>query len=177
MGRNLALNLNDQNLPLVTYSYSEPEREQVAGEHPSLVIADSLTQFVAQLGAPRVIFLMVTAGNAVDEVIDSLLPMLTDGDVIIDGGNSFYPDTERRVAYCAEHGVNFVGVGVSGGAEGARYGASVMIGGTPESFQLAEPMYAGLACEVGIKSRHFIAGISCFTNEACKVRVVPICIL
>ena len=149
MGHNLALNLSDSGVALTCYSYSETERNEIAQAFPQLEIAESLQDMLKALGERRVVFLMVTAGDAIDQVLAELMPHLSQGDVVIDGGNSNYLDTERRAAACAQENVNFIGVGISGGAEGARHGASVMIGGDQTSFTIAEPMFSAMACEVG----------------------------
>ena len=158
MGRNLAANLFTQGLAIQTYSYGAEERSAVAAEFAGLPIKDDLDEFLQALAQPRTIMLMVTAGAAVDEVLDDLLPRLEVGDTIIDGGNSLYLDSERRVGFCADRGVHFIGAGISGGEEGARHGASIMVGGDLERFQRVEPMIAALATNVGEASCHGYLG-------------------
>ena len=140
MGRNLGLNMVDQGIDVTGFSISAPERHAAT---PGLPVCDSLAALVETLQAPRVLFLMVTAGEAVDQVITELLPLLQPGDVIIDGGNSHYLDTERRAATCRASNVDFLGVGISGGAAGARHGASVMKGS--ERMPMLEPLFAAIA--------------------------------
>ena len=95
----------------------------------SIVGAHSIEEFVSKLKSPRRVMLLVQAGKAVDDYIETLLPLLEKGDIIIDGGNSHFPDSNRRTQYCASKGLRFIGSGVSGGEEGARYGPSMMPGG------------------------------------------------
>ena len=96
--------------------------------------AHSIEELVAALKRPRRVMLMVKAGDTVDQMIEQLLPHLEKGDIIIDGGNSHFPDTNRRTKALAEKGILFIGTGVSGGEEGARFGPSIMPGGNPEAW-------------------------------------------
>ena len=148
MGRNLAWNLHGQSISIATYTVSETEKREVLGVTPELIVADNLEQLVAGLAKPRVVFLMVTAGDPVDQVLEQILPLLSEGDVVCDGGNSHYQDTERRAEACAALGIAYLGTGVSGGEEGARNGASVMVGGEQSAFVTAEGLFAALSCEV-----------------------------
>ena len=142
MGRNLALNMADHDIDLTVFSISQEERDAVQAQ---LNVADSMQALVRKLAPPRVLFLMVTAGEAVDLVLEELLPHLEKGDSVIDGGNSNYLDTERRSKFCANSEINFVGVGISGGEEGARNGASVMVGG--DQFEHLDALFAAIATE------------------------------
>ena len=142
MGRNLALNMADHGIDVTVFSISEEERNAVQA---NLKVSDSIHALVEELATPRVLFLMVTAGEAVDLVLEELLPLLSAGDSVIDGGNSNYLDTERRVSACRLEGINFVGVGISGGEEGARNGASVMVGG--DQFDHLDRLFAAVATE------------------------------
>ena len=144
MGRNLAENIVDSGLSLSVYSISAEERAAMPAK-PGLRVCASQQELIEGLEGPRTVLLMVTAGAAVDEVLRSLLPNLDADDIVIDGGNSHYQDTQRRVALCAESGVHFVGVGISGGEEGARTGASIMVGGPRERFHRVEPLFAVVA--------------------------------
>ena len=133
MGRNLALNLAGQGFAVAGCD-SDAEMcaafaDALAADGGEGAAHSSLSDMVATLARPRRILLLVPAGAAVDEVITALLPMLDAGDVLVDGGNSHYPDTGRRAAHMEGSGVRFLGVGISGGAEGARLGASIMAGG------------------------------------------------
>ena len=145
MGRSLALNMRDHGINVSAFSISAEERTASAAEVP---VNDSLPELVAGLAAPRVVFLMVTAGQAVDELVQQLLALLSPDDIIIDGGNSHYLDTERRAKLCSGAGVRFLGVGISGGEEGARHGASVMVGGDEASFAATESLFAAIATQV-----------------------------
>ena len=116
--------------------------------HDALPISTSdVKTFVESLTTPRKIMLLVPAGKIVDSVIEGLLPHLDQGDIIIDGGNSFYTDTDRREAYLKEKGINFFGAGVSGGAEGARKGPSIMPGGSKEAYQHVKPIFEAVSAK------------------------------
>jgi len=108
-----------------------------------------LAEFVASLAKPRTVMLMVKAGAPVDAVIEQLVPLLDAGDIVIDGGNSLYTDTERRSAALAAKGLRFVGTGVSGGEEGARKGPSIMPGGPASTWQVLRPIFESIAARVG----------------------------
>jgi 6-phosphogluconate dehydrogenase len=114
----------------------------------ALVACDTLQAFVASLKTPRKIQLMVQAGAAVDAVIEQLLPLLDQGDIVIDGGNSLYTDTERRDAWLTPLGLRFVGAGISGGEEGARKGPSIMPGGPASTWAEIKPVYEAIAARV-----------------------------
>ncbi len=151
MGQNLVLNLNDRGfrvavsnrtLSKVTDFLEGPARgTRVLG-------ATSLEELVHLLSRPRRIMLMVRAGTAVDELIEQLLPFLEDGDVLIDGGNSHFKDTQRRVAALRQRGIHFLGMGVSGGEEGARHGPSLMPGGSPEAWPAVQETFQAIAARV-----------------------------
>jgi len=153
MGRNLALNLLNHQVPLAVYSYAQRECDDFAASLESAAlqgtaeVTNSLTNFVASLDRPRTILMMVTAGDAVDSVINDLLPHLSAGDILIDGGNSHYKDTMRREVMLKERSLNFIGTGISGGEEGARNGASLMVGGSLNAFEIAKPVFAALSTE------------------------------
>ena len=144
MGRNLALNILDHDYSVAGYNL-EPELMQQAVEesgsriHPTATLAE----LVQSLERPRRIMMMIKAGKPVDIVLDQLAPLLEPGDVVIDGGNSWYQDTRRREAGYAEKKLQFLGVGVSGGEEGARYGPSLMPGGHRDAYQQIRPHLRG----------------------------------
>ncbi len=148
MGRNLVLNLSDHGYRVAVYNRTW-ERTQAfldgdaAGR--DIVGCRSLDELVGALRAPRVVLLMVQAGRAVDAVIDQLKPLLAPGDVIVDGGNSHYLDTNRRYQGLAEAGLRFLGMGVSGGEEGARHGPSLMPGGDPAAWPAVREMFQSIA--------------------------------
>lgn len=109
--------------------------------------AHSIEEFVAKLKKPRRIMMLVMAGKPVDDFIETLLPHVEKGDIIIDGGNSHFPDTTRRTKYLKEKGIRFVGTGVSGGEEGARYGPSLMPGGNEEAWPFIKDIFQGIAAK------------------------------
>jgi 6-phosphogluconate dehydrogenase len=150
MGQNLALNVESRGFQVSVFNRSvEPTREFVAAQAGKRFIgAEALGDFVGSLAAPRTIMLMVKAGAPVDAVIEQLLPLLDPGDIVIDGGNSLYTDTERRSAALAAKGLRFVGAGVSGGEEGARKGPSIMPGGPASTWQVLQPIFESIAAKV-----------------------------
>ena len=118
-----------------------------AAKGTNIIGAHSLQELVDKLEKPRKIMLMVRAGSAVDEFIAQIVPYLEQGDIIIDGGNANYPDTNRRTVELAAKGIRFIGAGVSGGEEGARHGPSIMPGGNPEAWQYVQPILQGIAAK------------------------------
>jgi len=151
MGANLALNLSDKGYSLSVYNrtYSPTQQfmqEQAQGR--AIIAAETLPEMVGQLGNPRIILMMITAGRAVDAVIAQLLPLLNPGDILIDGGNSHYPDTTRRWQELSAKGIRFVGMGVSGGEEGARHGPSLMPGGDATAWPVIREMFQAVAAKV-----------------------------
>ena len=160
MGQNLALNLADHGFRVVVYNRTtERTREFLAerGEAAGIRGAEGLTDLVEALERPRKILLMVKAGKAVDSVIGQLLPLLEPGDIVIDGGNSNYRDTERRVAELGKSGVRFVGCGISGGEEGARHGPAIMPGGDESAWPEIRPILQEIAAKVdGVPCCHWM---------------------
>ena len=138
MGQNLVLNMNDHGYTVAVYNRTTSKvdafLEDAAAGRETIVGTRSVEEFVAALKRPRRIILMVKAGGVVDAFIESLLPHLETGDIIMDGGNSHFPDTIRRTKDLHEKGILFLGSGISGGEEGARYGPSIMPGGHPEAW-------------------------------------------
>lgn len=147
MGRSLALNMADHGFQVAGYNRSRTVTEQVVQQHPhdNLHPYYDLQEFVSALQRPRRIMLMIKAGAPVDGVIDQLIPLLEPGDIILDGGNSFFEDTRRRSARLAEQGLIYFGVGISGGEEGARRGPSIMPGGDPEAYAAIRPILEAVA--------------------------------
>ncbi len=137
MGKNLAYNIADKGFSIAVYNRSGEKTREAAAEYnnDSFMGFYSIEEFVEALESPKKIMLMVKAGTAVDESINQLIPLLKPGDVIIDGGNSHYEDTERRVKYLEDKGILYLGTGVSGGEEGARHGPAIMIGGSKEAYE------------------------------------------
>ena len=137
MGENLALNMESKGFTVAVYNRSVPGEEGVVdrfingrGKSKRFIGTHSIEQLVDSVKSPHIIMMMVKAGRPVDELISQLLPFLSSGDVIIDGGNSDFHDTERRVKELEKKGIYFVGTGISGGEEGALHGPSVMPGGS-----------------------------------------------
>jgi len=150
MGANLALNLADKGHLVAAYNRTTSVTyEFMAGEAGDLGVlpATSIEELVGMLSRPRVVLIMVTAGKPVDAVIDSLLEHLETGDIIIDGGNSLYSDTDRRQAFVESRGLLYLGIGVSGGEEGARHGPSIMPGGSRKAWEHVEPMLKCIAAK------------------------------
>jgi 6-phosphogluconate dehydrogenase len=150
MGQNLVLNVESRGFAVSVYNRSPEATEHFVAAHPGKRItpAKTLPEFVATLARPRTIMLMVKAGAAVDAVLDQLVPLLDEGDIVIDGGNSLYTDTERRDAALAARGLRFVGAGVSGGEEGARKGPSIMPGGPASTWAVLRPIFESIAARV-----------------------------
>ncbi|MGN6697471.1 MAG: NADP-dependent phosphogluconate dehydrogenase [Thermomicrobiales bacterium] len=151
MGANLALNIADHGFPIAVYNRTHAVTEEfMAGEAKGRPItgSGSVKEFVASIARPRRIIILVKAGTAVDAVIGELKPFLEKGDVLIDGGNSFFQDTMRRDSEFDGTGLYFMGMGVSGGEEGARHGPSLMPGGPQEAYALVEPALTKIAAQV-----------------------------
>jgi len=149
MGRNLALNMERNGFPVVGYDLDEQKTNALLVESVAKSILGVKTPdaLMAALEEPRRILLMVPAGTAVDSAITHLLPHLKPGDIVIDGGNSHFLDTERRVKDFEARGMRFVGAGVSGGEEGAKWGPAIMPGGSPESWQALAPIFNAIAAK------------------------------
>ena len=152
MGANLARNIRQHGFSVAVYNRTtERTREYLAGPASGSGIAGatSIEEFVSSLERPRRVILMVQAGKPVDAVIDQLVPLLEPGDVVMDGGNSFYRDTDRRSTALGEHGLNFFGTGISGGEEGALHGPSIMPGGPKDGYeQHLAPVLTAIAAQV-----------------------------
>ncbi|MBE9030108.1 decarboxylating NADP(+)-dependent phosphogluconate dehydrogenase [filamentous cyanobacterium LEGE 11480] len=151
MGENLALNVERNGFPISVYNRSREKTDRFMAERAvgkNVVAAYSLEEFVASLERPRKILIMVKAGGPVDAVIDQLKPLLDEGDILIDGGNSLYSDTQRRAAALEAEKFTFIGMGVSGGEEGALNGPSLMPGGTQSAYQYLEPILTKIAAQV-----------------------------
>lgn len=152
MGQNLALNIADHGFRISVYNRTTATMEKFVADNPAtpggLVGEATLEGFVASLKRPRKIIILVKAGAGTDAVIDSLTPLLEAGDIIIDGGNALWTDTIRREKSLAAKGLRFVGSGVSGGEEGARFGPSLMPGGDPAAYAEIQPIWEAIAAKV-----------------------------
>jgi len=138
MGQNLVLNMNDNGYSVAVFNRTVSKVDDfIAGPasgRETIVGAHSLEEFVESLAKPRRVMMLVKAGDPVDKFIEKLLPLLDEGDIIIDGGNSNFQDTIRRAEYVEGKGLLYIGTGVSGGEEGARRGPSIMPGGSPAAW-------------------------------------------
>ena len=151
MGRNLARNLAHHGHTVALHNRTNARTQDLVDKHGSegkFVASESLEGFVASLAKPRAIIIMVKAGGPTDAVIDELVPLLEAGDIVIDCGNAHFTDTRRREAALREHGLNFVGSGVSGGEEGALLGPSIMPGGSDEAYRKLGPIFESIAAQV-----------------------------
>ena len=149
MGSNLALNMADHGYDVSVYNYTPDLTEQFLKERPHDQITGyfELKDFLASLKRPRKIMLMIMAGAPVDSMLDQLLPLLDTGDIIIDGGNSYFGDTRRRYDRCKEDGIHFYGMGISGGETGARRGPAIMPGGNKATYPEIQPIYEAIAAK------------------------------
>ncbi|WP_047683704.1 MULTISPECIES: NADP-dependent phosphogluconate dehydrogenase [Xenorhabdus] len=149
MGRNLALNIESRGYSVSIFNRSSDKTDEVIAENPGkkLVPSYSIEEFVDSLERPRRILLMVKAGEATDKTIASLTPHLDKGDILIDGGNTYFQDTIRRNRELSAQGFNFIGTGVSGGEEGALKGPSIMPGGQKEAYELVAPILKEIAAQ------------------------------
>ncbi len=181
MGQNLVLNMADHGFNVAVYNRTTAHMEEwlakVRKEEPSsdrVTGYAELRDFVAAIKKPRMIVILVKAGKPVDQVVEQLLPLVEKGDIIIDGGNSQWTDTIRREKDLAARGINFVGSGVSGGEEGARFGPSLMPGGSQEAWKSLKPVWEAIAAKVDAKTgkplegsapgKPVTGGVSCTTH-------------
>ena len=150
MGQNLVLNVESRGFQVSVFNRTTATTDAFVAKHPGkqLVGCDTLEAFVQSLALPRKIQIMVKAGAPVDAVIEQLIPLLDKDDIVIDGGNSLYTDTERRDAYLASKGLRFIGAGVSGGEEGARKGPAIMPGGPASTWEVMKPIFEAIAAKV-----------------------------
>lgn len=151
MGQNLVLNMDDHGFTVAVYNRTTAKVDEFLGREAKgtkVVGAHSLEELVGLLKRPRRLMLMVQAGRPVDGVIDQLVPLLEPGDIIIDGGNSHYPDSQRRMEQLREKGLHFLGAGVSGGEEGARRGPSIMPGGDEAAWPHVKDIFQAIAAKV-----------------------------
>lgn len=159
MGRNLARNFARHGYTVAVHNRSFGRTQSLIADHGDdgdFVPSESMADFVASLARPRKIVIMVKAGAATDAVIAELVPLLEEGDIVIDAGNAHFPDTRRREAELRAHGLHFVGTGVSGGEEGALNGPSIMPGGSVESYEWLGPIFEDISAKVD--------GVPCCTH-------------
>lgn len=150
MGQNLILNMNDHGFVVCAYNRTHTKVDQFLANEAKgtqIIGAHSIQDLCSKLKRPRKVMILVKAGSAVDSFIDQLLPYLEQGDIIIDGGNSHFPDSVRRAKDLQTKGILFVGSGVSGGEEGARFGPSLMPGGNPEAWPFIKPIFQSIAAK------------------------------
>ncbi|MFT3868814.1 MAG: NADP-dependent phosphogluconate dehydrogenase [Nibricoccus sp.] len=162
MGQNLALNIADHGFQISVYNRTTEKTEKFVAENPNtpggLVGAKTLEEFVQSLAKPRKIVILVQAGKGTDAVIDSLIPLLEQNDIVIDGGNALWTDTIRREKNLREKGLRFIGSGVSGGEEGARFGPALMPGGDPAAYKELAPVWNAIAAKVDAKTGRPLEG-------------------
>jgi 6-phosphogluconate dehydrogenase len=154
MGENLALNVESRGYSIAVFNRTTSKVDDLINgraKGKKFVGCHSVEDLVKNLASPRKVMMLVKAGPAVDALIEDLIPLLSPGDVIIDGGNSYYTDTERRTTYVESKGLLYVGTGVSGGEEGALLGPSMMPGGSPDAWPLVKPIFQAIAAKVGPK--------------------------
>jgi len=162
MGQNLALNIADHGFQISVYNRTTEKTDKFVAENPNtpggVVGTKTLEEFVQSLAKPRKMVILVQAGKATDAVIDGLVPLLEQGDIIIDGGNALWTDTIRREKALREKGLRFIGSGVSGGEEGARFGPALMPGGDPAAYKELEPIWNAVAAKVDAKTGKPLTG-------------------
>ncbi|RED59306.1 NADP-dependent phosphogluconate dehydrogenase [Cohnella lupini] len=150
MGKNLALNIESKGFSVALYNRSPDKTKELVAESQgkNLVGTYSVEDFVQSLEVPRKILIMVKAGQPTDDTINQLVPHLSQGDILIDGGNAFFPDTQRRNKELQAKGFRFIGAGVSGGEEGALNGPAIMPGGQRDAYELVEPILTAISAKV-----------------------------
>lgn len=152
MGKNLALNIESRGFTVSVFNRSREKTDDMLNNEAkgkNLVGTYSVEEFVQSLETPRKILLMVMAGKPTDDTINQLLPHLDEGDILIDGGNAYFPDTQRRNKELSAKNIRFIGTGVSGGEEGALKGPSIMPGGQEDAYKLVEPILKAISAKVG----------------------------
>jgi len=150
MGQNLVMNMNDHGFTVVVFNRTVSKVDDflnAAAKNSHVMGSHSLKDFFSQLKRPRKVMFMVKAGAPIDELIEECMPFLEKGDILIDGGNSHYPDTQRRVQSLKSKGILFIGAGISGGEEGARHGPSIMPGGNSDAWPSIKPIFQAIAAK------------------------------
>lgn len=162
MGQNLALNIADHGFKISVYNRTTEKTEKFVAENPNtpggVVGTKTLEEFVRSIAKPRKLIILVQAGKGTDAVIDSLVPLLEQNDIVIDGGNALWTDTIRREKALREKGLRFIGSGVSGGEEGARFGPALMPGGDPAAYKELEPIWNAVAAKVDAQTGRPLTG-------------------
>ncbi len=151
MGQNLVLNMNDHGFKVAVYNRTTSTVDEFLdgpAKGTQIIGTHSLEQLIESLQTPRIVMLMVKAGEVVDQYIDKLIPLLATGDIIVDGGNSLFTDTNRRTTALNEKNINYIGTGVSGGEEGARHGPSIMPGGNKDAWPTVKPIFQAISAQV-----------------------------
>jgi len=151
MGQNLILNMNDHGFVVVAYNRTVSKVDDFLNNEAKgtkVIGAHSIEEMVSKLKSPRRVMMLVKAGKPVDEFIEQLIPHLSPGDIIIDGGNSLFDDTNRRQKYVESKGLLYIGTGVSGGEEGARKGPSIMPGGSPAAWPHVKEIFQAVSAKV-----------------------------
>jgi 6-phosphogluconate dehydrogenase len=151
MGENLVLNMESKGFQVTVYNRSAYKVDDFLGgraKGKNIIGTHSIEEFIGSLERPRKVMIMIKAGSAVDDMISTLIPHLSPGDIIIDGGNTHFPDTNRRTAFVESKGLLYIGTGVSGGEEGALLGPSVMPGGSKAAWPLVKPIFQAIAAKV-----------------------------
>ena len=154
MGQNLALNISDHGYRVAVYNRTTSKVDeflQAEAKGRDITGTHSLEEFAAALKTPRMILLMIKAGEPVDQTIAALIPLLQAGDILIDGGNSNYLDSMRRQTTLQGKGLRFIGTGISGGEEGARHGPSIMPGGSSDAWSFVQPIFQAIADPEGAR--------------------------
>jgi 6-phosphogluconate dehydrogenase len=151
MGQNLVLNMNDHGYKVAVHNRTSATTDEFLvgpAKGTQVIGSHTLEELVNSLKSPRIMMLMVKAGDVVDQYIDKLIPLLSAGDIIVDGGNSLFTDTNRRTAALKEKNIRYIGTGVSGGEEGARHGPSIMPGGNKEAWPYVKPIFQAISAKV-----------------------------
>ncbi len=151
MGENLVLNMESKGFTVAVYNRTVEKVDNFVNGRANgknIIGTHSVEEFVSSLEKPRKVMLMVKAGKPVDAFIDQVIPFLEEGDIIIDGGNSHFPDTIRRTEYVESKGLLYIGTGVSGGEEGALLGPSIMPGGSPKAWEFVKPIFQSISAKV-----------------------------
>ncbi|MDD5276566.1 MAG: decarboxylating NADP(+)-dependent phosphogluconate dehydrogenase [Methylovulum sp.] len=151
MGQNLVLNMDDHGFRVAVFNRTTSTVDEFIegpAKNTQIIGTHSLEELVDKLESPRIVMLMVKAGEVVDQYIDKLIPLLSAGDIIVDGGNSLFTDTNRRTQYLQEKNINYIGTGVSGGEEGARHGPSIMPGGNKAAWPTVKAIFQSISAQV-----------------------------